>query len=208
MAITDSDFQKIWASTSPLTPYEFSDSNYAQGWNFIGSTPPARQMWDFLQKQNDEKAQYLLDKFGNYLRLSGGTMEGAIVGNPLTLSANDGNNSADFVLNPSGSATWNGKEVERVNASGTNYIRYESGLQLCWDNSYGGATNSGVSVTFPVPFEGTPAINVTPGGATATTSHVSVQTDNAGPTGFVLKTSVGTGWSAYFCRWFAIGWWK
>ena len=59
MAITTDDFNKIWASTSPLTPYSFSESQYKEGWNFIGSTPPARQMWDFLQKRNDEKAQWL-----------------------------------------------------------------------------------------------------------------------------------------------------
>lgn len=75
MAFTLEDFDKIWASTSPLTPYEFSDSNYKQGWNFIGSTPPARQMWDFLQKRNDEKTQWL---YNNKLSLSGGTMTGVI----------------------------------------------------------------------------------------------------------------------------------
>ena len=75
MVFTLEDFDKIWASTSPLTPYEFSDSNYQQGWNFIGATPPARQMWDFLQKQNDEKMQWL---YNNKLSLSGGTMTGAI----------------------------------------------------------------------------------------------------------------------------------
>ena len=61
MAITKDDFARIWASTSPLTPYSFSDSNYQEGWNFIGSTPPARQMWDFLQKLTDEKLQYIYD---------------------------------------------------------------------------------------------------------------------------------------------------
>lgn len=61
MAITTDDFNKIWASTSPLTPYSFSESQYKEGWNFIGSTPPSRQMWDFLQKNNDEKMQYLLN---------------------------------------------------------------------------------------------------------------------------------------------------
>jgi hypothetical protein len=75
MAITLADFNKIWASTSPLTPYSFSESNYKQGWNFIGPTPPARQMWDFLQKNNDEKMQYLAN---NYLPLSGGTVTGDI----------------------------------------------------------------------------------------------------------------------------------
>ena len=73
MAITLADFTKIWASTSPLTPYSFSDSNYQEGWNFIGGTPPARQMWDFLQKNNDEKMKYIVD---NFLPLTGGSITG------------------------------------------------------------------------------------------------------------------------------------
>ena len=72
MAIKKDDFDKIWASTSPLTPYRFSESQYKKGWNFIGSTPPSRQMWDFLQKNNDEKMKYLLNHFENYFPLSGG----------------------------------------------------------------------------------------------------------------------------------------
>ena len=59
MAFTTDDFNKVWASTSPLTPYEFTESNYKEGWNFIGSTPPARQMWDYLQKLTDKKIQYI-----------------------------------------------------------------------------------------------------------------------------------------------------
>ena len=62
--VTWDDFDKIWASTSPLTPYTFSSANYASGWNFIGSTPPARQMWDSIQKKNDEKFKFLRDNFG------------------------------------------------------------------------------------------------------------------------------------------------
>lgn len=80
MAITKDDFEKVWASTSPLTPYAFSDAQYKEGWNFIGSTPPSRQMWDFLQKNNDEKMQYLLTHFDNYLPLTGGTMTGDVLG--------------------------------------------------------------------------------------------------------------------------------
>jgi microcystin-dependent protein len=59
MTVTKDDFDKIWASQSPLTPYQFSESQYKEGWNFVGGTPPSRQMWDFLQKKNDEKAQWL-----------------------------------------------------------------------------------------------------------------------------------------------------
>lgn len=77
MALVLTDFDKIWASTSPLTPYSFSDSQYKEGWNFIGGTPPSRQMWDYLQKSNDEKMQYLAY---NYLPLSGGTLTGDVLG--------------------------------------------------------------------------------------------------------------------------------
>ena len=73
MAITLADFTKIWASTSPLTPYSFSESNYKEGWNFIGGTPPSRQMWDSIQKQNDEKLKFVVD---NFLPLDGGTITG------------------------------------------------------------------------------------------------------------------------------------
>lgn len=78
MAITLADFNKIWSSTSPLSPYTFSDDDYNDGWNFIGQIPPSRQMWDFLQKNNDEKMQYLAN---NYLPLSGGTMTGNLTFN-------------------------------------------------------------------------------------------------------------------------------
>jgi microcystin-dependent protein len=80
MTVTKDDFEKVWASQSPLTPYEFSESKYKEGWNFIGGTPPSRQMWDFLQKQNDEKSKYLFDNFDNYLPLSGGTLTGDVLG--------------------------------------------------------------------------------------------------------------------------------
>lgn len=94
MAFTIDDFNKIWASTSPLTPYSFSESNYKEGWNFIGGTPPARQMWDSIQKLNDEKLKYLFD---NCLPLTGGTITGNL--------AISGIVSAGVGLPPVGSVT-------------------------------------------------------------------------------------------------------
>lgn len=69
MAFSTDDFGKVWASTSPLTPYEFTESNYKEGWNFIGGTPPARQMWDSIQKSNDEKAGWLYTAHNDLLVL-------------------------------------------------------------------------------------------------------------------------------------------
>lgn len=59
MAVNYTDFDKIWASASPLTPYSFTDANYKRGWDFVGSTPPSRQMWDAFMQNADEKLQYL-----------------------------------------------------------------------------------------------------------------------------------------------------
>lgn len=69
MAFSTDDFSKVWASTSPLTPYEFSESNYKEGWNFIGGTPPSRQMWDGIQKLNDEKTGWLYTAHNDLLDL-------------------------------------------------------------------------------------------------------------------------------------------
>ena len=108
MAITTDDFNKVWASTSPLTPYSFSESQYKEGWNFVGSTPPSRQMWDFLQKNNDEKMQYLAN---NYLPLSGGTLTGVV--NGVTPTAGD--NSKKLAT------------TEFVNAKAGNYLPLSGG---------------------------------------------------------------------------------
>ena len=53
------NFDLIWGQTSPLTPYEFSDADYQEGWNVVGSTPPARTMFDAIQRNNDLKTQDL-----------------------------------------------------------------------------------------------------------------------------------------------------
>lgn len=144
MAITLEDFNKIWASTSPLTPYEFSESNYKEGWNFIGGTPPSRQMWDFLQKQNDEKSKYLFDNFDNYLPLSGGTMTGDTLitmgngesyvrnwSNGLYLGGTYNSNASRLVLFTNSSA--NGFQLEAGN--GTTFKRLDGKPDgtLTWD---------------------------------------------------------------------------
>lgn len=55
------DFSKIFASNSPLTPYTWSPSDYLEGWNTVGATPPARTQFDALQNITDLKLKYLND---------------------------------------------------------------------------------------------------------------------------------------------------
>lgn len=59
MAITQDDFNKVWAITSSVPEYTFSDSDYHDGWEFVGNLPPTRAMWDTLQRRNDQKMEYL-----------------------------------------------------------------------------------------------------------------------------------------------------
>lgn len=53
--------------------------------------------------------------------------------------------------------TTNANSREKVNSSGTNWIRYESGLQLCWVSS----VNAQSVWTYPVAFSSNPVINGT-----------------------------------------------
>ena len=61
------DFSKIWASQSPLNPYEFDDADYLEGWEFIGEIPPDRRMLDTWQRQADTKMQWLKNNMLGYL---------------------------------------------------------------------------------------------------------------------------------------------
>lgn len=53
------DFNKIYGSTATggLTP--ISDVNYAKGWEFVGSNPPTKNDFSYLQNLSDLKSQWL-----------------------------------------------------------------------------------------------------------------------------------------------------
>ena len=291
MTVTKDDFEKVWASSSPLTPYSFSESQYKEGWNFIGSTPPSRQMWDFLQKQNDEKMQYLLTHFDNYLPLSGGTLTGVVngvtptagdnstkiattgfvnakAGNYLPLSggtmtgsilyvnngkvfsigktevgnvdlgwnwvnregaglglrstdhhsnpgefilfARDANNACSLTGKPGGNLTWDDKEIERVSAKGTNGIRFESGIQICWGTKGIPAGTSGREVsgtmTFPFPFKNNDYV-LTFGNEWCSSSSEYYRAEDKNAANFKF-TAVGVGTNGHNAFYVAIGYWK
>ena len=53
------DFSKIWASSSPLPEYTFTDAEYVTGWDFVGSAPPTKNEFDAWFRLVDEKLYYL-----------------------------------------------------------------------------------------------------------------------------------------------------
>ena len=77
----------------------------------------------------------------------------------VAYNGTDGQKSA--YMYPNGSFTWNGKEVERVNSRDTNYIRFESGLQICFLRGYVPANQMTGLVSLPVAFVGAYRIFVT-----------------------------------------------
>lgn len=82
-------------------------------------------------------------------------------------------------------------EVEQVKSQGDNWIRYASGLQLCWAHSI----KAGGWWNFPVAFSSTPVVQLT--GVSGDWTWV----DGITTTGCYHKSD-GTG------NGFAIGWWK
>lgn len=54
------DFTKIWGSNVATSDrYTFTDSEYLQGWAYVGSVPPAREAFDTLFRDIDTKMAYL-----------------------------------------------------------------------------------------------------------------------------------------------------
>jgi hypothetical protein len=56
------DFSKIWASASPLPEFTFTDSEYTEGWDFVGSAPPTKNQFDAWFKMVDEKLNWLYNQ--------------------------------------------------------------------------------------------------------------------------------------------------
>ena len=101
--------------------------------------------------------------------------------------------------NITGSLTVGSKDVERVNARGNGYIRFESGnLQICF--GFASANNDGTDVTFPVPFISTPIIAISNAIATQR-----CWISNPSATSVTLKNGGTTKYNVYYI---AIGTWK
>lgn len=107
----------------------------------------------------------------NYLRIGGGRLTG-----PLTLEG--------------------GESAEGVDSSGSAWIRFKSGLQICWtNNNYTYPT----TVTYPQPFKDLPGVAV---------DNPEINATSWGTTGCLLITVTGNAPVNTFCSLIAIGFWK
>lgn len=60
---------------------------------------------------------------------------------------------------PNGTLSWMNMNMECINSQGTNWIRYNSGVQICW-SAYVQITGSNTKHTYPVSFSVAPSLAV------------------------------------------------
>ena len=118
------DFSKIYGSTATggLTP--ISDVNYAKGWEFVGSNPPTKNDFSYLQNLSDMKSQWLYSNklqrtnpFGDIK--SDGTVPTALANLGLTNFA-DKNSSNEQMFN---GVVASKKGVSAVSSDGSRMIK-------------------------------------------------------------------------------------
>lgn len=97
-----------------------------------------------------------------------------------------------------GRLQWDGKEVERINSSGSNWVRYESGLQIVFGSLVGG---DGVVVTLPAAFA-SGAYSVSASYRSTATNASSISIADHSPTSFKVYSL------AWGLTWVAVGLWK
>ena len=142
------DFNKIFGSTATggLTP--ISDVNYARGWEFVGSNPPTKNDFSYLQNLSDLKSQWLYsnklqrtDPFGDIK--SDGTVPTALenlgLGEAAKRNVGTGENQIPDMSSFTG------------NFSQTGYATVPGGLIIQWGGNSG---SSQYTPSFKIPFPG------------------------------------------------------
>ena len=146
------DFSKIYgsAATGGLTP--ISDVNYVKGWEFVGSNPPTKNDFSYLQNLSDLKSQWLYnnklqrtDPFGDIK--SDGTVSQALanlgLGTIGTAASRNVGNSASQIPDMS---------YFQSSLGANGWERLPSGRIRQWGRVASYAAGAGVTVTFPIPF--------------------------------------------------------
>lgn len=155
-----------WSDIPKLTPNTLWDTIHSygkdyvpsdtsnEGWNKLGfasisyskvkiNNQPNEhgQLINIPYDQGTESTQLWLDQDTGLIHFRGGSAHNIVNNLPFkTVATTDDVNAR-----------------EKVNSQGDNWIRYESGLQLCWNSWIDG----GAWWSFPVAFSGTPAVTIT-----------------------------------------------
>ena len=143
------DFSKIFgsAATGGLTP--IGDVNYAKGWEFVGSNPPTKNDFSYLQNLSDLKSQWL---YSNKLQRT----------DPFGDIKADGAAAIATALSNLGLGTASKKNVGTgggqipdmssfgISMQNPGWAKFPSGLIIQWGNTPAGSAAR--SITYPIPY--------------------------------------------------------
>lgn len=106
----------------------------------------------FRSKNNYSQVTFLggsNNKDGAFLSLNGAGHDNK---GSFGLTATD--SVAEYMLRgaSNGRLSWGNKDVERVESKGSNYIRYASGLQICWSGEIAVTADGSYQWHYPLPF--------------------------------------------------------
>lgn len=135
---------------------------------------------------------------GGYMILFGQNCSSATYQGGFQIVVSENGNKHVLQGFKTGSITWKGYELERVNSVGSNYIRFESGVQICWGTVSNSANNT--TITFPKAFiNSNTGVSITPVGQISSLYVSSLDT---------AKMIIAGTYSGSSTRWTAIGKWK
>ena len=213
------DFSKIYGSTATggLTP--ISDVNYVKGWEFVGSNPPTKNDFSYLQNLSDLKSQWLYsnklqrtDPFGDIK--SDGAVSTALANLGLggaatrdvgttagTVAAGDDNRITGAMQKSN-----NGSDIANINSflnnigitSGTGWLTIAG--HIIQYGTHTQTENTTFNISFPIPFPNT-CLNVVMT-RIANTMSPTGSVYNPTSTGFILKQADGGNGGSF---WIAIG---
>lgn len=155
-----------WSNIDKLNPNTLWDALHFYGSNYVPSDT-TNNGWNSLGFASiyytQNKIQHQPGEYGQLINIpadKGGESTQLWLEQPEGRLFYRGGNSANSVNNTPFKAVATTDEVnarEKVNSQGSNWIRYESGLQLCWNTWI----DAGAWWSFPVAFSGTPAVTIT-----------------------------------------------
>ena len=137
------DFNKIFGSTATggLTP--IGDVNYAKGWEFVGSNPPTKNDFSYLQNLSDLKSQWLYsnklqrtDPFGDIKADGAAAIAKALANLGLTYYADKNVESEQYFKGP----VISGDRLEAKYGGARIILSAQSGQKIVvyTDNTYRG----------------------------------------------------------------------
>lgn len=127
---TNDGWSKLGFASISYTEFKFNNQPTQYG-----------QLINFPYNLGEESTQLWLDQDSGLIRFRGGNAQKSVDNIPFKVVA-----TTDYV-----------NAREKVNSQGSNWIRYESGLQLCWTTWI----DANAWWSFPIAFSGTPAVTVT-----------------------------------------------